>query len=259
MSHYSDIGFEVKSIGDVNKIINYALSSEFDINNKTYKRKIWKIQNEESKTLQLFKIDNLKFFAKGDLENKKLDDFFVTHKNQNLSIIKIHKNSCKKNERNGFPILNFYNQDDIPFWVTCFNAEIFCINNDESCEIELVSFANHIEELKDAEDINATNIYNLTLSNKNNIFNGMADESYIANFEKDISTSWLSGIIQDFVLLENPITHNKYYSIDIICLKLYIRLLVDPKLIQNKELKKGKIICGEFWNTGVLVNPNEEE
>ena len=85
MSHYSDIGFEVKSIDDVNKIINYALSSEFDINNKTYKRKIWKIQNEESKTLQLFKIDNLKFFAKGDLENKKLDDFFVTHKNQNIN------------------------------------------------------------------------------------------------------------------------------------------------------------------------------
>lgn len=258
MSHYSDIGFEVKSIREVNKIINLILSSKLDVNNKMNK-KIWKIQNGTSKTLQLSKIDNLKFFVKGDLENKKIDDFFVTQKNQNLSLIKVHKNSCKRNERNEFPVLNFYNQDDIPFWVTCFNAEIFCMNNEESCEIELISFANNIEEIKDAEDMNATENFNISLSNKNNIYNGMADESYIANFEKDISTSWLSGIIQDFALLENPITHNKYYSIDIICLKLNIKLLIDPKLIQNKELKKGKVICGEFWNTGVLVNPNEEE
>ena len=87
----------------------------------------------------------------------------------------------------------------------------------------------------------------------------MANESYISYFNDDITTGWLSGIIKDFALLENPITHNKYYAIDIVSMGLKIKLVVDPKLIENKELKKGKVICGEFWNTGILVADNHPD
>ena len=70
---------------------------------------------------------------------------------------------------------------------------------------------------------------------------------------------FVSGIIQDYTLSKNPITNKNFYEIDVTCLELMIKLLVDPKLIDSKMLAKGKVISGEFWNTGILVAENHTD
>ncbi len=243
MSHYSDIGFDIKDNKDIDNLIDMFFNSKEKLGVDVM---VWEIENNPNNLLGQLKYGDLRFFIKGDLENGKIDDFFVGHDNKNITNVEveIEENPIKKNEKNYFPIFNFY-KDDIPFWVACFNADIFFFYDDNTSEVKLVSFANHIMDVRDAKKINKEL--------------KMANESYISYFNDDITTGWLSGIIKDFALLENPITHNKYYAIDIVSMGLKIKLVVDPKLIENKELKKGKVICGEFWNTGILVADNHPD
>ena len=266
MSHYSDIGFNVKNPQDIQRIVDIFCNPNFlELNKETSSAMSWDIQDNPNSVLQLFKFKDLRVFSKINLKEGGIDDFFVGHDNQNISKVSVDKNPIKKTDDNGFPTLNFLSSEGIPFWVTCFNADIFWFDKEDTSDIKLVSYANYIKEIKDyskkekslnkGNKIDSNNMIS-TIKEKDY---EMADESYISYFKHDITTSWLSGVIQDFKLLENPISNNKYYAIDIVCLGLKIKLLVDPKIFDNTLLAKGKVICGEFWNTGILVADNHPD
>lgn len=267
MSHYSDIGFNVKNPQDVQKIVDMFCNTNFLERNKEISSVMsWDIQDNPNSKLQLFKFKDLRVFSKINLQENTLTDFFVGHENQNISKVSINKNPIKKTDDNGFPTLNFLSSEEIPFWVTCFNADIFCLDEEKDMiDIKLVSYANYIKEIKESSKIEKK-LENSDKIDSNNVISAiqqkgykMANESYISYFWDDITTSSLSGVIQDFKLLENPISNNKYYAIDIVCLGLKIKLLVDPKIFDSTLLEKGKVICGEFWSTGILVADNHPD
>ena len=267
MSHYSDIGFDVKNPQDVQKIVDKFCNPNFLERNKEISSAMsWDIQDNTNSVLQLFKFKDLRVFSKINLKEGRLDDFFVGHDNQNISKVSVEKNPIKKTDKNGFPTLNFLSPEEIPFWVTCFNADIFWFDKEEdTADIKLVSYANYIKEIKESSKIEKS-LDGGSKIDSNNVISAiqqkdyeMADESYISYFKDDITTSWLSGVIQDFKLLENPISNNKYYAVDIVCIGLKIKLLIDPKIFDSTLLAKGKVICGEFWNTGILVADNHPD
>lgn len=254
MSHYTDIGFDVKKPKDVQKIIDMFFNSKFLEKNKNICSAMsWNIASNPDCILQLFKLENLRAFFKMNTKEGNIEDFFVGYENKNISKITTSKN-CIKRVGNQFPILNFTSDEDIPFWVSCYNADIFNFDKDEEeGKIKLVSYANFIKEIKNKDE------YKNQPAEENLRKHQMADESYISNFTNDITTGFVSGIIQDYTLSKNPITNKNFYEIDITCLGLMIKLLVDPKLIDSKMLEKGKVISGEFWNTGILVADNHPD
>lgn len=266
MSHYSDIGFNVKNPQDIQRIVDTFCNPNFlERNKETSSAMSWNIQDNSNSVLQLFKFKDLRAFSKINLKEGGIDDFFVGHDNQNISKVSVEKNPIKKTDVKGFPTLNFLSAEEIPFWVTCFNADIFWFDKEDTADIKLVSYANYIEEIKESSKPEKS-LDSGSKIDSNNVISAiqqmgykMADESYISCFYDDITTSWLSGVIQDFKLLENPISNNKYYAIDIVCLGLKIKLLVDPKIFDSTLLAKGKVICGAFWNTGILVADNHPD
>ena len=54
-------------------------------------------------------------------------------------------------------------------------------------------------------------------------------------------------------------TNNSYYAIDVECLGLKIKALVDVTLINEKDIIIGDILSGEFWNCAILVADNHPD
>lgn len=241
MSHYSDIGFKVENNQDVDKIINDFFSTDGKFDSWME----WKIENSHPpQNLIMRKKGKIRFFAKVD--EKNILDFSFSHDNERIS--KVEFAGIKNNEnKDDFKILAI-TKDDIPFWFDCPNAEIFNFDTDDkSTEIKIASFANYVE-IKNVEDIGKTEKH------------ALGAESYISKFfENDYTTGWVSGIIKSWTIETNSETNTKYYAIDADCMGLYFKMLVDCNMINKEDLKVGKVICGEFWNTAILVADNHPD
>lgn len=241
MSHYSDIGFKVESNADVDKIIDdfFSPDGKFDSWRK------WKIENSNpAQDLIMRTKGKIRFFAKVD--EKTILDFSFSHDNERISKVEFAGLKSNKN-KDDFKILAVV-KDDVPFWFDCPNAEIFNFNTgDKTADIKIASFANYVQ-IKNVEDIEKSEKREL------------GAESYISKFfENDYSTGWVSGIIKSWTIETNPKTKVKYYAIDADCMGLYFKMLVDFNMIKAADLKVGKVICGEFWNTAMLVADNHPD
>ena len=58
---------------------------------------------------------------------------------------------------------------------------------------------------------------------------------------------------------KNAITNDNYYAIDVECLGVNIKMLVDITLLDEKDIVSENVIYGEFWNTAILVVDNHPD
>jgi len=239
MNHYSDIGFEVKNFEDVDKIVDDFFDQKYA------KMMDWDIKNSEpQQNLLMQKIGKIRLFAKVDSNRKSILAFSFSHDNERISDVKVVKLN-DGGKTNDFKTVCI-EKDGIPFWFATPNAEIFFLD-DKSDKIKISSFANYVE-IKDIQEI------------KNSSEPQFAPESYVSKFfENDYTTGFVSGIIKGWTREKNLITGKKYYAIDADCMGLYFKMLVDINMVKKSQLRVGKIICGEFWNTAILVANNHPD
>jgi len=243
MSHYSDIGFKIDSNKDVVDLFNQINS------NKNYPQMVWDIPSakKDNIILTLQKLGEIRYFSKLNNKNDEILEIGLSHNNENIEkmgIIDINYN------KDGFPILQL-EKDGIPFWFECPNVEIFNMKGEKECDVKIVSFANNVQIKNTKNKTDKTEKEKLQF----------ADEAYMSSImlQGDPATAFISGIIKNYKKEKNVITNNNYYAIDVECLGLNIKMLVDITLLNEKDIVLGNVICGEFWNTAILVADNHPD
>lgn len=237
MSHYSDIGFEMNNREDEKTLIKDFMSQKYA------ESMVWDIKDTSpQQSLMMQKIGKLRLFAKVD--DKNLLSFSFSHDNERVSDARVV--SLDDDNLDGFKIV-CVEKDDVPFWFHSPNADIFFFDDKGDDKLKIASFANSVQ-IKSIEDIGKAGVRDF------------AAESYVSNFfNNDYTTGWVSGIIQGWTKEKNPITGKKYFAVDADCMGLHFKMLVDEHMIDKRELKVGKVICGEFWNTAILVAYNHPD
>ena len=235
MSHYTDIGFKINSNKDVIDIFNQIIS------NKNYPQQVWSVSSTEKDNIVLTmqKVGEIRYFAKLDNKKKSVLEIGLSHNNENISKMKIVY--INYNIENGFPIVQL-EKDGIPFWFECPNVEVCNIKYETECDVKIAGFANYVQ-IKNLNDKIGEETFQF------------ADESYMSRImlQGDPATAFVSGIIKGYMKEKNVITNMDYYAIDVECLGLNIKMLVDISLLDEREIVSGNVIFGEFWNTAILV------
>lgn len=238
MSHYTDIGFKINSNKDVIDIFNQIIS------NKNYPQQVWSVSSTEKDNIVLTmqNVGNICYFAKLDNKKKSILEIGLSHNNENISKMEIV--DVNYNNKNGFPIVQL-EKDGIPFWFECPNVELYDMKAETECDVKIASFANNVK-IKKSQD---------KIENSEDGEFQFADESYMSSmmFQGDPATAFVSGIIKSYMKEKNVITNMDYYAIDVECLGLNIKMLVDISLLDEREIVSGNVIFGEFWNTVILV------
>ena len=234
MTHYTDIGFfDINSVADVDALYNKI--------HKTQQAMIWDVISDVDKTkhLYMFKIGEIRFFAKLDVEKGFICSLSLAHNNENITKMDIVNIFPPAEDCADFPTL-VLEKDGIPFWFECPNVEIF--NMDEKdCDVKIASFA-QMAKIRD----------------KNETETEFSDELYHPS-SNDPTVAIMSGEIKSIKKETNLITGNNYYALDIDCLDVHIKVLLDVNAVEESELQVGKIIYGEFWNTAILVADNHPD
>lgn len=240
MSYYTDIGFEANSNKDVIDLFNKIYS------NKNYPLMVWDIQDaKENVVLTMQKLGEIRYFSKLKDDNNEILEIGLAHNNENIEKMDII--DVDYSNKKGFPILQL-EKDGIHFWFECPNVEIFNMENEKECEVKISSFANNVKIKKKGE---VQTIEENTFSLEN--------ECYIPDWNDDKTIALIQGIITNYKLEKNVITNNNYYAIDIDCLGLKIKALVDVTLINEKDIIIGDVLSGEFWNCAILVADNHPD
>lgn len=265
MSHYSDVGFKFKNEAGFKKNIIKLLTD------KNLPFMFWNIDDglgEKNPELHMKKIGEIRYFCKVGVSG--IEYLCPAHNNERISSPKIIYSKIEKTEEgypkvameryaDDFPTIQVI-KDDIPFWFCCPNCEIFfqTPDNPDGDTLKLCSFANYVNVKEPTTPGKSFSLAELEQKRRNGEI-GFADESYIAAFKGNKSTGYVSGIIRKAEILKNQWTKKKYYAVDVDCLGLYFKMLIDPKLIKFKKLQVGKILFGEFWNVAILVASNHPD
>lgn len=234
MSHFSDIGFTKFEDRDYYEehyvdFINEILSDKYGTH---------EVQKAgEGRSLQTYSLGSIRYVFLVDDETDKVVDFEFGYKND----IKSYGTHAKLlNEAADTAFCNMQVEvGGIPFYFVCLNtlvSDFKELKEENEIAFSVASFANDIEILSEDE---------LPKSKHKR----MAAESYIAYFNHDPSNGFVSGIIKGFALEQNPVTKENFYAVDADCLGVHFKMLVDPRLLEDKELEAGKVIRGSFWNT----------
>ena len=238
MSHYTDIGFKINSNKDVIDIFNQIIS------NQNYPQHVWSIPStkKEDIILSMQNLGEIRYFAKLDKQKNAILEIGLAHNNESIS--KLELLDINYNNKNGFPILQL-EKDGIPFWFECQNAEIFDTKDETECDVKIASFANNVKIKKSKDKIGVAD----------DVMFQFSDEAYMSSImlKGDPATAFISGTIKGCKVEKNVITNNNYYAIDVECLGLNIKMLVDISLLDEREIVSGNVIFGEFWNTAILV------
>ena len=234
MSHFSDIGFTKFEDRD------YYEDHYADFMNEILDGKYGapEIKNAgEGRSLYIYSLGAIRYVYLIDDVKDELIDWEMGYKNENRSF---GNNAKLLNEESN---TEFFNMqvfvDGMPFCFACLNApiaDLIGINEEDEVVFSVASFANDIEILSENK---------LDKSKHKR----MAPESYISYFNQDPCNGFVSGIIKGFTLEQNPVSKENYYAVDADCVGVHFKMLVDPKLLEGKELEVGKVIRGCFWNT----------
>lgn len=234
MSHFSDIGFSKFEDRD------YYEEHYVDFMNEILDGKYGASEVQKAGdglSLHTYSLGAIRYAYLIDDNEDKVVDFEMGYKND---IHSIGDNAKALNEDTEGAFFNVQVEvNGIPFCFSCLNAPVIDFSNDNEIAFTVASFANDIEILSEDE---------LDKSKHKK----MAAESYIAYFNHDPSSGFISGIIKGFALEQNPITKENYYVVDADCLGVHFKMLVDPELLKGIELEVGKVIRGSFWNIAFL-------
>jgi len=173
MSHYSDIGFEIKNSKDVIKLFNNIISNQ-NVNRLEY------YLNDDI-TLTIFNIRDIRYIAKLNNKTHQILSLGLGHNNLNISEVEFVE--IINNETFEFSNI-MVEKEGISFWFSCANAEVCELKQNDKIKIKIASFAESIK-IKDSEE-----------DSLNSEKFEMADESYISNFEGNQSYAFVSGILK---------------------------------------------------------------
>lgn len=234
MSHFSDIGFS--KFEDENYYEDHYADFMNEILDGKYGAP--EVQNAgEGMSLHTYSLGAIRYAYLIDDEEDEIVDFELGYKNDIQSFGTYVKSLNEDAD------VAFFNVQvevaGIPFCFACINAPVIDLSNDKEIAFTVASFADNIEVLSEDE---------LDKSKHKR----MAAESYMSYFNHDPSSGFVSGIIKGFVLEQNPVTKENYYTVDTDCLGVHFKMLVDPRLLESKELEVGKVIRGSFWNIAFL-------
>lgn len=235
MSHYSDIGFAISSREEFNKLIEDLSTNKYS-NPIIHNKKNLQIREHQIGDIRYFFLYQKKWFLK--LVGK---DLTFSYNNPNISKTKLLSVSNGNNDT--FNNIFVSSENDGQFCFACPNLATKKIKKDSTVNLSIACFANQIELISKEEYENESTKDELSL----------ADESYLSNVEKDPTTAWLSGYVVDFKKETNPLTNESFFVIDISCLSLNFRLLVDKNFIDEAKLQIGNIARGTFWCTALIV------
>ena len=253
MSHYSDIGFKINKANEVVDLFNRINSDE------SIKRGSWDLDAEGNLEYMMYYFGEIRYSAELDTVNNQISRIGLGHNNERISKA-IYGSKIKVSEESGDFDTLVIEKDGIPFWFSCPNMGIFHIKEDEheDLDLKIASFANSIEiiDAKEEKKFFVDQDDSDVIKEEKIEF---ANESYISDFQNDPCTGFVSGIIKGFKLETNPLTGETYYAIDIDCLGLYFKLLVDINLIEYEEIKVGRVARGVFFNTVLLVADNHPD
>lgn len=253
MSHYSDIGFKITTSKELVDLFNNINSDE------TIKRGSWDLDSEGNIQYMMYYFGEIRYSAQLDVINGQILRLGLGHNNEKISKAN-YDAKIKVDENTGDFDTLVIDKDGIPFWFSCPNMDIFHIKEDEHEELDLkiASFANTIEiiDAKEEKTFFVDQDDNDEIKKDKLEF---ANESYISDFQNDPVHGFVSGIITGFKIETNPLTKETYYAIDIDCLGLYFKLLVDINLVEYSELKVGRVARGVFFNTALLVADNHPD
>lgn len=266
MSHYSDIGFKFKNIEKLKKSINKILTD------KKLPFMVWKIDDglgENNPELHMKSLGEIRYFCKVGKDG--IENLCPAHNNERISDADIVYSTTEKysntdffrvemiRHNEDFPTIKVI-KDDIPFWFCCPNCEIFYDDTTDNSKdsLKICSFANYVQ-VKEATEIGKPMSLEELNQKRRSGELGFADESYMASFNGNKSIAFVSGIIRDAKICKNSLTKKKYYAVDVDCLGLYFKMLIDPKMIKFKKLQVGKVLFGEFWNVAIMVAFNHPD
>ena len=263
MSHYSDIGFNIKNKKSWDKIFKKIVS-----NNDFMQWNIFEGKGKDDPVLEMRKFDSIRYFIKVGKDG--VENLAPAHDNERISDADIVYSTTEKysdtdffrvemiRQNEDFPTVKVI-KDGIPFWFCCPNCEIFYDDTTDGSKdsLKICSFANYVK-VKPQNNAEPMTLDELNAKRKRGELE-FADECYIASFNGDKSIAFVSGIIKDAKILKNPLTKKKYYAVDVDCLGLYFKMLIDPKMIKFKKLQVGKVLFGEFWNVAIMVAFNHPD
>ncbi|MBO5394356.1 MAG: hypothetical protein J6A28_00430 [Clostridia bacterium] len=247
MSHFSDVGFKVGGREDVVKLFN-AIHS-----NAKLPKTVWEF-DEHGTQYVIHYIDDIRYISLVNYNKSQIQKVSLGHFNERLSRVNVITRLKDKEGSSDFDTLQV-EKDGIPFWFSCGNVDIFNFKEGEELDIRIASFAHYVE-VKNA---------NMPIGNKDleeiqsQEHIQMADESYYSYWKDDQSMGFVSGIINNVKIKKNPLTKKHYYAVDVQCLGLNFAMLIDENLIKKNQLRPGKVLCGEFWNTALLVDEDNPE
>ena len=229
MKNYSHIGFDINSEKDEKDFFHKIYT------NNNYPIQKWNIETPEHKNLVLSmqNLGEILYFTK--LENNTLLDTAIIYNNENIN--KLNVVSVYTSKDNNFPLLELgIDGYAKTFWFECANADIFNIQNKETCDVKISCLPYSIS-IKKQSDSN-TNEY---------FFPDTWDEAY------NPCKAMLQGIIQGYTIKKNIVTEKDYYCIDVECLGLHIKVVADISMLTESNLAKGNIICGKVWCNAIIL------
>ena len=235
MSHYSDVGFKLSAndadaIKEIEAIIRYFLSFKYD------KFEAWQIGDYD---YLMFLVGDIRYFIIRNKNCNIINKHSLGYNNKIITEVDTISNIPMLNETEDFDLIKV-EKNGIPFWFSCPNIDIIGKNNLIN-KIKIACFA-------DNAIIKEQNVSKLDIEQ----YGMFADQCYIANMES-LDRGFISAIIKDFKIEKNILTNSNYIVVDAECLGMNLKMLIEdhPQIV--KELKIGRVICGEFWNTALIV------
>lgn len=236
INHYSDVGFIVKPGETLN------LRAQFESMVHDFEQVTVQDPTFGECDYKVYKLGDIRYCVQNIKNNNRCVFLSLGHENKNISIFD-EKLMAYAPEKPGFDFPTIkVTKDSLTFWFSCLNLYAANLDKTGPIKLKISAFANFLqvrdamsEEQKASKDLK------------------FADECYIMRNSKG-TTSFVSGIITEVNLKINEFTRDRYWAIDIDCLGTHIRVLADYRLVKSTELKVGRVLCGEMWNTAFLVD-----
>lgn len=236
MSHYSDMGFSIKRLEDIQILID-----------NLYHRGI-SIPSSNGSYTVITVDENIEFWVQ--LRGSKfvgLEFHYGSSNNIKVKFVSYIKD--EEASKLGGAIHVWYG-DEFPMILDVPNLDSYKdLKEDDLIDVQVAAFADSLDIYDNKEEFD--------LSQKEEV--KFAHESFIAKgmFQNDENAPYqayaaFSGTINSFKKCTNSYSRREYYHFEVSCLGVVFDVLADPKFIL-KEPRIGGILKGEFWMSGKIL------
>lgn len=233
---YASVGFEIfDKYNEEVTLFNTFYSRKNYVENYT----IYDLKYNEFQ-LKVCKLGDIRYCYYYDPEINKIGGKSIGYYNEKVSTFnKIVDNTAIA--LNQMPTIVVANNDQVQFSFVCLNLSAEKVT-EGLVKLRVSAFAS---------DAGIT-IKERTLKSEKDKIDKLtfADESYACLDGSGIS--FVSGIIKGFSLKLNELTGAKYWAIDIDCLGVQFKVLVDNRMFKAEDIEIGKVLCGEMYCTAFI-------